>query len=250
MSRVWPAAACLITGLALYVTRGVLDQTVTPSGVVRFAMLPPWQALLGFVCLAAMLLLAIDHLNAPASRTTTQRSQPRLGELVLPLFALIVLLLPYLPFLPDRLPALQALAGPLGAIVWLSVAALQAWVLWQSRLIHARPIEYWSLTSITLALFISGAAVSGLAGWRLTGTALFPSGDEPHYLVMAQSLWRDGDLKIENNHQRGDYREYYPDDLEPHYLTRGKNGEIYSIHPIGVSVLLVPIYALGGYRGS
>jgi hypothetical protein len=27
---------------------------------------------------------------------------------------------------------------------------------------------------------------------------------------MAQSLWRDGDLKIENNHQRGDYREILP----------------------------------------
>ena len=66
---------------------------------------------------------------------------------------------------------------------------------------------------------------------RLTGTSLFPSGDEPHYLVIAQSLWRDGDLKIENNHQRGDYREYFSRDLEPHYLTRGADGEIYSIHP-------------------
>ena len=63
---------------------------------------------------------------------------------------------------------------------------------------------------------------------RLTSTALFPSGDEPHYLVIAQSLWRDGDLKIENNHQRGDYREYFEPDLEPHYLTRGTDGEIYS----------------------
>jgi len=250
MSRVWPAAACLITGLALYVTRGVLDQTVTPSGVVRFAMLPPWQALLGFVCLAAILLVAIDHLNAPTTRTTTQGARPRLGELVLPLFALIVLLLPYLPFLPDRLPALQALAGPLGAIVWLSVAALQVWVLWQSRLISARPIASWSLTSLTLTLFVSAAAVAGFAAWRLTGTSLFPSGDEPHYLVIAQSLWRDGDLKIQNNHQRGDYREYYPDGLEPHYLTRGKDGEIYSIHPVGLAVLLAPIYALGGYKGS
>lgn len=233
MSRVRPVIACLITGLALYVTRGVLDQTVTPSGTVRFAMLPPWQALLGFTCLAAMILVAIDHLNAPKGTTTT-RDRARLGELVVPLFALVVLLLPYLPVLPDRLPALQALAGPLGAIVWLSVAALQIWVLWQSRLITARPIEHWTVTSITLALFLGGAAVSGLAAWKLTGTALFPSGDEPHYLVIAQSLWRDGDLEIENNHQRGDYREYYPDDLEPHYLTRGKNGEIYSIHPIGV----------------
>ena len=248
MSRVWPALACVITGLALYVTRGVLDQTVTPVGMIRFAMLPPWQALAGFICLAAMLLVAIDHLNTP--RGTTTQNRARLGDLVLPLFSLIVLLVPYLPFLPDRVPALQALAGPLGAIVWLSVAALQVWVLWQSRLITARPIEQWSLTTITLVLFLAAAGIAGLAASRLTGTALFPSGDEPHYLVIAQSLWRDGDLKIENNHQRGDYREYYPDGLEPHYLTRGTNGQIYSIHPIGISVLLAPIYALGGYKAS
>jgi hypothetical protein len=257
MSRAWPALACVITGLALYVTRGVLDQTITPNGIVRFAMLPPWQALAGFICLAAMLLVGIDHLNAPATMTrrsfTDSGSTPtrsRLGDLVLPLFSLIILLIPYLPFVPDQLPALQTLAGPLGAIVWLSVGALQVWVLWQSRLITARPIEQWNLTAITLALFITAASAAGLAAWRLTGTSLFPSGDEPHYLVIAQSLWRDGDLKIQNNHDRGDYREYYPDGLEPHYLTRGTDGEIYSIHPIGISVLLAPIYALGGYQAS
>ena len=43
-----------------------------------------------------------------------------------------------------------------------------------------------------------------------------PGGDEPHYLVITQSLLYDGDLKIENNHQRGDYRAYYGGDLPPH----------------------------------
>lgn len=238
----------MTTGLALYVTRGVLDQTVTPQGTIRFAMLPPWQALLGFTCLGALLLVGVDHLNAPRGTTTFKR--PRLGELVLPLFSLLVLLVPFLPIVPDRWPALQALAGPLGAIVWLCVAALQVWVLWQSRLLTARVIERWSLTAITLAIFLGTAAAGAVAANRLTGTVLFPSGDEPHYLVMAQSLWRDGDLRIENNHQRGDYKEYYAPDLDPHYLTRGRNGEIYSIHPIGLSVLLAPIYALGGYQAT
>ena len=215
----WPMAACAITGLALYVTRGVLDQTVTATGVVRFAMLPPWQALVGFICLAALVLVAIDHLNAPRGTTTANR--PRLRDLVLPLFALIVLLLPYLPVLPDRWPALQALAGPLGALVWLSVAALQVWVLWQARLITPRAIERWPVSAVMLAIFLATSAAAGLAATKLTATGLFPSGDEPHYLVITQSLLRDGDLKIQNNHQRGDYREYYPADLEPHYLTRG-----------------------------
>ena len=113
----WPLAAGAITGAALYATRGVLDQSVTAGGVVRIALLPPWQAMLGFMCLAALLLLGIDHLNAPRGTTTGRR--PRLSELVLPLLSLIVLLIPFTPLLPDRWPALQALSGPLGGIVWL-----------------------------------------------------------------------------------------------------------------------------------
>lgn len=244
----WPMAACVTTGLALYVTRGVLDQTVTANGVIRFAMLPPWQAFLGFICLAGLLLVGVDHLNAPRGTTTANR--PRLSALVLPLFSLIALLLPFAPVIPDQWPVLQALAGPLGAIVWLAVAALQLWVLWQSRLITARAIERWSITAITIAIFVATAAAAGIAAERLTGTALFPSGDEPHYLVIAQSLWRDGDLKIENQHTQGDYEEYFPAGLEPHYLTRGRDGEIYSIHPIGIAVLLAPVYALAGYQGT
>ncbi|MDP2320728.1 MAG: hypothetical protein Q8O42_15480 [Acidobacteriota bacterium] len=240
----WPTAACVITGAALYVTRGVLDQTVTPAGVVRFAMLPPWQALLGFVCLAGLVLLGIDHLNAPRGTTTNRR--PRLGELVLPLVALGVLIVPFLPVVPDRWPVFQALAGPLGAVVWLSVAGLQVWTLWQGRLVTARWLERWTLWRVTAGIGIVTAALATLASARLTNTPLFPSGAEPHYLVMAQSLWRDGDLRIENN-TRGDYQEYFAPGLEPNYLARGADQEIYSIHPVGLPVLLAPVYAAGGY---
>ena len=160
----WPALACVVAGLALYVTRAVLDQTVTAEGVVRFAMLPPWQALVGFICLAALVLVGIDHLNAPRGTTTLKR--PRLRDLVPPMFALAVLLLPFMPVLPDRWPALQALAGPLGAIVWLSVLALQVWVLWQSRLITARVFERWSVTTVTFAIerTSAGPVVGAAAG--------------------------------------------------------------------------------------
>ena len=243
----WPVAACAITGAALYATRGVLDQSVTSGGVVRFALLPPWQAMLGFTCLAALLLVGIDHLNAP--RGTTAGRRPRLSELVLPLFSLIVLLIPFAPLLPDRWPVLQALSGPLAAVVWLAVAGLQAWVLWQARLITPRAIERWTIGRVLAGIFAATVILSGLAAWKLTrpGTGVFPTGDEPHYLVLAQSLWRDGDLKIENNHTREDYKEYYPGDLKPHYLTRGADQEIYSIHPIGMPLLMAPVYGAGGY---
>ena len=241
----WPVIAGAITGAALYVSRGVLDQTVTTAGVVRFALLPPWQALLGFVCLAALVLVGIDHLNTP--RGTTTACRPRLGELVLPLLSLVILIVPFLPVVPDRWPVLQILAGPLGAVVWLSVAGLQGWTLWQSRLITPAWLARWTVRRATAAIWIATTALAALAGVRLTETPVFPSGDEPHYLVIAQSLWRDGDLKIENNHARGDYEEYYHRELKPDYLTRGADQEIYSIHPVGLPVLLAPVYAAGGY---
>src|SRR6187200_2853743 len=37
-----------------------------------------------------------------------------------------------------------------------------------------------------------------------------PTGDEPHYLLMTQSLLRDGDFDLRNNYEHMDYLEYYP----------------------------------------
>ena len=243
--RFVPALVVLVVGLALYVTRGVLDQILTGEGLIRVALLPPVQALGGFVALAALGLLWLDRRAVPRASATQVR--PALGPLVLPLFGLLVLLLPYLPWLPDAVPAVQIIAGPLRAIVWLAVVMQFVWVLCQVRLLHADWLGRWTLRRAALAIGVATTLICGAAAARLSGTVLFPAGDEPHYLVIAQSLWRDGDLKIENNHARRDYREYYPLDLDPHYLTRGADGEIYSIHPIGMPVLIAPVYALGGY---
>lgn len=100
----------------------------------------------------------------------------------------------------------------------------------------------------TTGVFLASVLLSGTVAGQFIRTPLFPGGDEPHYLIVAQSLWRDGDLRIENNHQRRDYDEYFHRDLAPHYLTRGVDREIYSIHPVGMPVLMAPVYAAGGYE--
>ena len=164
----------------------------------------------------------------------------------------LLLLVPFLPGVPDRWPMVQVLAGPAKWIVWAVVAGQCLWIgdaapgVRSAAGSSGRP-----LTATTAAVWLATAAAAALGASRLTHTVLFPSGDEPHYLVIAQSLWRDGDLKIENNHTRGDYREYFNrPDLAPHFLRRGVDEEIYSVHPIGMPVLVAPVYAAGGYDGT
>ena len=131
-------------------------------------------------------------------------------------------LLPYLPWLPDALPVLRLLAGPGRALIWFTVFALIARGFWRALPPRARVSPMRPPHVVAAALFVIGTLISGAHRPALfTRTILFPGGDEPHYLVIAQSLWRDGDLKIENNHTRGDYREYFEGDLRPHYLRRG-----------------------------
>jgi hypothetical protein len=61
---------------------------------------------------------------------------------------------------------------------------------------------------------------------------------------------KDRDLRIENNHQRGDYRAYFPGDLpRPDFRRRGRDGQIYSIHAPGLPALVAPAFAIGGYHG-
>jgi hypothetical protein len=238
--------AVLVTALALYVSRGVLDQVLTIDGAIRVALLPSPLALAGFLAVGALGLLLLDHRTLP--RGTATAVQPRIGPLVLPVFGLSILLIPYLPWVADVVPALQMIAGPARPLIWAAIVAQLVWVLWQARLLRADWLQRWTLRRSAVAIGVLTAAISGLAASRLSGTVLFPAGDEPHYLVMAQSLWRDRDFKIENNHARGDYREYFAQALEPHYLTRGADNEIYSIHPVGMPVLIAPVLGVGGYR--
>lgn len=239
-------AVCLSTGAALFASRGVLDRVLTAEGSVRLALLPPWQALAGFTLAAALALLFLTRSGSASPRTATGARVPT-AAVVTPLFGLLALLLPYLPWLPDRLPALQMLAGPAKYLVWIVVLTQLAWVAWQTVPRPARLLEPLSPRSAALAVGLATLVLTGLAAGRIARTDLVPGGDEPHYLIIAQSLWDDGDFKIENNHLQGDYFAYFKQNLAPHYLTRGVDGEIYSIHPVGLPLLAAPVYALGGY---
>jgi hypothetical protein len=220
------AAAC--AGAAAWCSLGTVALSEAGARAVRVGLTPPVWWLPAFVALAVA--------AAWALRLAPDRAKPLFFSAVL-----------VLPWLPARLPAAALLwAGPLTWLVWAAVAAAMRPA--PSAPAGARSGLRRVFTSPARApwvAFACAAMVYGAAAWRLA--PLVPGGDEPHYLVIAQSLWRDGDLRIENNHQRGDYLEYFGGTLRPDYLKRGADGQIYSIHLPGVSALIAPVLALGGY---
>lgn len=190
-------------------------------------MLPPWW------------LLGVTVASCAAIGVALARGQRDLS-VALPLIALAIAAVPFLPWLPDRFPALRIAAGPARGMLWCIVAWLIASGagLWRGR-------RAFGATQVLLLSLLAFGTVAA----RLGGTGLFPGGDEPHYLVITQSLLRDHDFKIENNHQQGDYREYFGRELRPDYLTRGVDDEIYSVHPVGLPILATPAFGLAGYWG-
>ncbi|MEZ5290006.1 MAG: hypothetical protein R2745_02905 [Vicinamibacterales bacterium] len=234
----------LVVGAAGWASRAELDEVVVDGVRQRIALVPSWQPFVAFAALALFVTAGAAYLLR-RSRLSTARA--RFADVLLPGLALGLLVVPYLPVLPDWWPWLQALAGEGIWMIWAIVGSLFVWGVWP--LVPRLP-AWWARRSLgfqTLTVWIVAATIIGASAARLTHTVLFPSGDEPHYLVIAQSLLKDGDLKIENNHQRRDYAEYFARDLDPHYLTRGSDGEIYSVHPVGMPVLIAPAFALGGY---
>ncbi len=89
--------------------------------------------------------------------------------------------------------------------------------------------------------------IYGATAWRLS--PILPVGDEPHYLLITQSVLGDGDLRIENNHRNGDHFAYMDFEIAPHFLRRGLDGQIYSVHAPGLAVLVAPAFALAGEPG-
>ncbi len=129
-------------------------------------------------------------------------------------------------------------------------------------------VRAWSGPPL-LALAFAGAAIllSG-TGWRPGRLAFLPlvftvmvlaagrehvrvgpQGDEPHYLMVADSLLRDHDLALERDYAEGRYAAFHDAPLAPHYRVRGRHGEIYSLHAVGLSLLVLPAWALAGYAG-
>ncbi|MFI5177388.1 MAG: hypothetical protein ACHQO8_02430 [Vicinamibacterales bacterium] len=81
--------------------------------------------------------------------------------------------------------------------------------------------------------------------WTMTTHGKYSdSGDEPHYLLVAESLLSDHDLDLANNYANGDARWFGADDLAPGlHARRARSGALVSSHDVGLPLLILPVYA-------
>ncbi len=155
--------------------------------------------------------------------------------------------------LAGRGRGLGACAGLLAPVALLAVAAPLA----GPRALSGPPLAALALAGAAIALAGSGWRPSRVLFLPLVFLVLVvasgrmrervgPEGDEPHYLMVAESLRRDGDLSLERDYAEGRYAAFHDAPLAPHYRVRGRGGAVYSLHAVGLSVLVLPAWAVGG----
>ena len=149
-------------------------------------------------------------------------SRGRAGASLAPLWLLVLVVLPWLP---RSLPAAFLIwSGPAALLVWLAVAlSIVIDSVERTCVGHIAPRERDCVAAATDRRAARVRSFTASARGRIRRRV--PGGDEPHYLIITQSLLKDGDLKIENNHRDGDYHAYFDGDLsKPDYRRLGRNG--------------------------
>ena len=94
--------------------------------------------------------------------------------------------------------------------------------------------------ALWLVLFAAYAATIGLPAF---GSSQF-AGDEPHYLLTAESIVSDHDIDLRDEFATLAYRDWYPYVLERH--GRLTNGQANEPTGAGFALLIAPAYAIGG----
>jgi hypothetical protein len=96
-------------------------------------------------------------------------------------------------------------------------------------------------------------AVFGLCLFFRWHNAQQYSGDEPHYLLVSESLVRDGDVDLKNDYLQRRYHEFYAGHIDPHVNTSiftAASRHWYSMHGVGLPVVLAPAYAADGAHAA
>ena len=160
----------------------------------------------------------------------------------------VVSVRPFLGMSAGLLPLIPATTG-LGAPLLLFsgytlVLLFTILVGWTSRdlIPKLKALKPSVVVLISFAFFVFvGRYLPGPAG---------PQGDEPHYLLIAESLLEDGDVDLKNQFDGRAFSKFTGANLEPHTAPRSPKDKLYAIHTPGLSALIAPGYALLGFTGA
>ncbi len=97
-----------------------------------------------------------------------------------------------------------------------------------------------SLAKKPILIWLLSFLIPAAAAFVVYNRGIHLSGDEPHYIMMAQSIVEDADLDLRNQVEGRTYLNYIPVEIPFHGSER--NGYWRSFHLPGLSVLLLPFY--------
>jgi hypothetical protein len=247
------AAAGLVVYGAALVRAGrstILDHGVDLFGLNFFLFLGLWIAVWAGL---TVVLNALEKAQARSFPETPEKQKNPIAWL----WPLIVLLAA--PFLASDYFNRDDLRRRL-VLLGLFVAAAVVYLYWSAAASRTRTRRAWrvydrflhlSVKKRLLVLFVIAFLVYNACALVLVLEGVTFSGDEPNYLLTTHSLTTDGDINLANNFAARDYFHFYDQEENPGlrmspYARAGIKGRdfIYPINLPGISVLMVPSYAL------
>ena len=102
---------------------------------------------------------------------------------------------------------------------------------------------------ILLLLFLSSLAF--FSGAVIANQHDSPTGDEPHYLVISQTLLLYHSLDVTRDYTQGDYKTFYLGPLHPfQHTSTNRWGKLLPLHSIGAPILWLIPFAIAGRLGT
>ncbi len=104
------------------------------------------------------------------------------------------------------------------------------------------------INSKPITIFLISFILFSLSSFILYFQDIHLSGDEPHFIMITQSIVEDGDFDLKNNINNKTYFKYLPVNIQAHSINH--KGKYLSYHMPGVSFLLIPFYFLFNLIGG
>src|SRR6266566_1185743 len=100
-----------------------------------------------------------------------------------------------------------------------------------------------------LSLIVICGLLFGLTALIYVELGILPTGDEPHYLIISQTLLKYHSLNVMLDYIHRDYLQFYPMPIDPH-VTYNEHRQLLPLHSIGAPLLWLLPFALLGRMGA